>query len=206
MTSLSHEDFSKVTVKSQLTLDSQCYLAPAQRAFCANYSLATTILTNFPEAAGRYLVNRILFTAQWEIISIKQVTRPDTSDLMDGWWQWKIISKCHWVVLPYLHSSDIDFLHTQPISQTGRETLRALLVRLILHVAVRQHTNSSHAFYNSICSPDTFWNTRVSANAAYAAPSALLKYLYKATMQTIKKSLKLARLAECVRICYGQPS
>lgn len=121
MTSLSHEDFSKVTVKSQLTLDSQCYLAPAQRAFCANYSLATTILTNFPEAVGRYLVNRILSTAQWEIISIKQVTPPDTSDLMDGWWQWKIISKCHWVVLPCLHSSDIGFLCTQPISQTGRE-------------------------------------------------------------------------------------
>lgn len=134
MTSLWQHDFSKVTVKSQLTLASQCYLAPAQSAFCANYSLARTILTNFPEAVRRCLVNRILFRAQWHIISIKQATCLDTSDLIDGWWQWKIISKCHWVFLPYLHCSDTDFLSTQPISQMEREMLRALDVRLILCV------------------------------------------------------------------------
>lgn len=78
--------FKKGTVKSQLTLDFQCYLAPAQRAFCANSSLASTILTNFPAAVGRYLVNRILFTAR-HIISIKQATFPDTTDLIDGLWQ-----------------------------------------------------------------------------------------------------------------------
>lgn len=78
------ETFQKWRVKSQLTLDSQRYLAPAQGAFCANYSLASTILTNFPEAVGHYLVNRVLFTAQWHIISIRRAAFPDTSDLI--WW------------------------------------------------------------------------------------------------------------------------
>lgn len=69
-----------------------------------------------------------------------------------------------------------------------------------------QHTNTSHELYNLICSPDIFWNTRVSADAVCAAPRALLKYLYKTTKQTIKKRPRLARLAQGVKICYGQPS
>lgn len=164
VTSLLCQDFSKVTIKSQLTDTWLTMLpCPSKRTFCANYSLASNILTNFPKAVGCYLVNQILFTAQWHIISIKQATSPDTSGLIDGWWQWKIISKCHWLVLPYLPISDIDFLYTQPISQTGREMSWALVVRPIIHVVVRQHTNTYLALYNLICSPETFWNTCVSA-------------------------------------------
>lgn len=63
MTPLSNHHFSKLTFILKLTIDSQCYLAPAQRTLWANYSLASNILTNFPEALSHHL-NRILFTAQ----------------------------------------------------------------------------------------------------------------------------------------------
>lgn len=101
MTPLSNQHFSKLSLVSKLTIDSRCYLAPAQRTRWANYSLASNILTNFPEALSHHL-NRILFTAQWHKVSIKQPVSPDTSRLIDGSWQWMIISGCQWVVPPNL--------------------------------------------------------------------------------------------------------
>lgn len=105
---MSNQRFPKLTFTLKLTIDSQCYLAAAQRTQWANYSLASNILTNFPEALSHHL-NRILFTAQWHIVSIKQPVSPDTSDLIDGSWQWMIINECQWVALPNLQNSDINY-------------------------------------------------------------------------------------------------
>ena len=91
MTFLTNHHFSKLTFILQLAVDSQCYLAQAQMTHWANYSLASNILTNIPEALSHHL-NRILFTAQWHIVSIQQPVSPDTSDLIDGSWQWMIIN------------------------------------------------------------------------------------------------------------------
>lgn len=159
---LSNQSVSTVTFTWKLTLASQCYLAPEQRTHCANYSLASNILTNFPEALGLRL-NRILSTAQWHKVSIKQPVCPDTSDLMDGSWQWMIISECQWAVLPNLKNSDINLWMWAYKQHHRNNAVRSALILRRISCVAPPHT--------LICKALTQWNTQVSKRSICSSQS-----------------------------------